>query len=150
MSHDHIGIPKFIERGFAINESVWVYDLIREKKYKTSIDRLGTENKYYDEDVEKTILAGGVESNFSSFYNYFCGTTDIKLINKLLITNRSLVEQFFSFMFLRAKKVFEQINEDSVETKIIGDFDHSQLLTIKSKIGATPFSIIGEKYFFIL
>ena len=37
MSHDHIGIPKFLEQGFANGEKVFCYDLVRDKGYQTSI-----------------------------------------------------------------------------------------------------------------
>ena len=37
MSHDHIGIPKFLEQGFANDGKVYCYDLVRDKGYQTSI-----------------------------------------------------------------------------------------------------------------
>lgn len=67
MSHDHIGIPRFIQNGFSDNGRVFVYDLIRDKQYSSSIDILGTKNNYYDEDVEKKILSSGVETQFGLF-----------------------------------------------------------------------------------
>ena len=37
MSHDHIGIPKFLEQEFANDGKVYCYDLVRDKGYQTSI-----------------------------------------------------------------------------------------------------------------
>ncbi len=148
MAHDHVGIPKFIEKGFSNNNQVFVFDTIRNKRYPMSIDRLGTENDYYDEDVEKIILANGIEDNFSQLYNDFCGTQDIRTMKKILDLNVELVEQFFSFMYLRAKKTLEQINNESITTKIFGDLDHSELLRIQTVINTNPLKIIGEEYSF--
>lgn len=67
MANDHVGVPRFIEQGFANKTQVYKYDLIRKKEYRESIDTLGTENNYYDDDVEKEILASGIENQFSLF-----------------------------------------------------------------------------------
>ena len=34
MSHDHVGIPKFIEKGFSDKEKVYVYNLMSDKVYQ--------------------------------------------------------------------------------------------------------------------
>ena len=104
MSHDHVGIPKLIQHGFANEEQTYCYDIIRKKGYFCNIDRLGTENNYYDEDVEKDLLAKNVEYNFSLLYNDYCSSTDIDFMKRTLDNNVELIEQFFSFMYLRAKK----------------------------------------------
>lgn len=52
MSHDHVGVPKFI-KSFSIDDRVFCYNLKIDRFYGCSIDRLGTKNNYYDEDVEK-------------------------------------------------------------------------------------------------
>lgn len=104
MHHDYVGIPKFIQRGFSKDGKAYCYNLIKNKSYWTSIDRLGTEGNYFDDDVETDLLANGVESQFSVFYNKFCGTTDTNCMINLLKANKEMVTQFFSFMFSRAKK----------------------------------------------
>lgn len=53
MSHDHIGIPKFIEKDFQWWESI-LLQFEKDKHYFDLIKKLGTKNNYYDEDVEKT------------------------------------------------------------------------------------------------
>lgn len=148
MAHDHIGIPKFIEKGFSYNNQVYVSDVLRDKRYVMSVDRLGTENNYYDEDVEKQILASGIESSFSQFYNDFCGTRDIKFMKQILDLNTALIEEFFSFMFMRAKKTLEQVNRESITSQVFGNIDHSELLRIQLLIQTNPLQIIGKKFSF--
>ena len=148
MSHDHIGVPKFIEKGFSINNSVYCYNLINDKCYGNSIDRLGTKNNYYDEDVEKTLLANKIECQFSIFYNDFINAKTSDELVALVKNNNAVIEQFFSFMYLRSMKTLNEINKESITAKIFGDISHSELLRINSLINVNPFKIIGESYSF--
>ena len=148
MANDHVGIPRFIEEGFANKKKVYKYDLIREKEYAESIDTLGTKNNYYDEDVEKELLARRIESRFAIFYNAFCKATNQHEMRVILDSNIELVEKFFSFMFLRAKKILETINKESITSKIFGNLDHSELLRIQTMINENPLEIIGKEYYF--
>ena len=148
MANDHVGIPRFIEEGFANKKKVYKYDLIREKEYAESIDTLGTENNYYDEDVEKELLARRIENRFGLFYNNFCNATNLYEMRSMLNSNIKLVEKFFSFMFLRAKKILEIINKESITSKIFGNLDHSELLRIQTMINVNPLEIIGKEYYF--
>lgn len=91
MSHDHIGVPRFIEKGFSKNCQVHVYDVIREKEYKMSINRLGTKQNYYDKDVEENLLANGIENNFSQLYIDFCNANGISKKKEILDQNLELI-----------------------------------------------------------
>ena len=144
MSKDHVGIPRFIQQGFADKNHVFKYDLIRDKLYKESINTLGTEKEYYDDDVENEILASGIENQFSLIYNNICNTKNPDEIKQTLDTNTKLVENFFSFMFLRAKKSLELVNKESLTSKIFGDLSHSDLLRIQTKIKVNPLNHLGS------
>lgn len=148
MSHDHIGIPKFIEKGFSNDGKVYCYNLKKDKHYFDLINKLGTKNNYYDEDVEKNLLAQGVELQFSLFYNDFCKANDSETMIKILNNNIKLVEQFFSFMFMRSITTLNEINDKSETSKLFGEIDHSELLRINSEINVNPFKIIGDEYSF--
>lgn len=148
MSHNHVGIPRFIQNGFAYKNKVFVSDIVRNKIYQTSIDRLGTENNYYDEDVEK-VLASDIEANFSSFYNNFCNT-DPSSMKQILDSNVKLVERFLSFMYIRAKKTLSQINDESITAKAFGEISHSELLNIQSSININPLTICKDYSFYPL
>lgn len=146
MLHSHIGVPKFIERGFSLNEKAYVYDIIRNKDYIMPIDRLGTTNNYYENDVEKNILANGIEAEFSKFYNDFCNANNPQQMFKLLSINNHLVQQFFSFMFMRAKKTLVDVNDNSLSSKLFGNLNHSDLLRIQLELNTNPLKIVGDKY----
>lgn len=69
-------------------------------------------------------------------------------MKSILDLNTKLVEQFFSFMFLRAKKSLETINNESITSAVFGNLEHSELLRIQTIIKVNPLQIIGEKYCF--
>ncbi len=149
MSHDHVGIPRFIEKGFSNNnEKAYCYNLKNDKGYCVSIDRLGTQKNYYDEDVEKELLAQKIEKQFSLFYNDFCGTTNPNIMTNILKENTKLVEQFFSFMFMRSKKTLNIFNNNSISSKMLGNLSHSDLLRTNLEIQTNPFKMIGDEYRF--
>lgn len=102
--HSHIGIPRIIEKGFSNNNQVSVFDTIRNSIYKASINRLGTKNNYYDEDVEKELLAKNVEKHFSEFYKNFCDSKNINEMQKVLNSSTEVIQYFLGFMFMRTKK----------------------------------------------
>lgn len=66
----------------------------------------------------------------------------------ILDANTNLIEQFFSFMFLRAKKSLESINNESITSLVFGSLSHSDLLRIQMAINMNPLKIIGDKYKF--
>lgn len=146
MSHDHIGIPRFLEQGFANGEKVFCYDLVRDKGYQTSITHLGTQNNYYDDDVEKTILADDVEADFAKFYNSFCGAKNHGEMYEALRSNIDSIRRFFRFMFMRSKKTLAIINERSIISQVCGDMDHSELLRIVNKTAIDPFIMTRSNY----
>ena len=148
MSHDHVGVPKFIENGFSNNGKVYCYNLLKDNWYPTSTDKLGTENNYYDEDVEKKLLADSIEYEFSRFYNVFCFTTDTNFMASFLNRNIKLVEQFFSFMVMRSKKTLEIVNDSSLSSELLGDLDHSGLVRLSLAIKPNPLTTIGAEYQF--
>lgn len=67
---------------------------------------------------------------------------------KILNNNIKLVEQFFSFMFMRSITTLNEINDKSETSKLFGEIDHSELLRINSEINVNPFKIIGDEYSF--
>lgn len=148
MSHDHVGVPKFIENGFSNNGQVYCYNLLNDKGYHTSTDRLGTEKNYYDENVEKKLLADNIEYQFSLFYNVFCFTTDLNFMASFLNKNIKPVEQFFSFMFMRSKKTLEVVNDNSLSRELFGNLNHSDLLRQNLVIQSNPLTMIGAEYQF--
>ena len=149
MSHSHIGVPRFIEKGFSTNqEKVYCYDLKREKDYYASIDRLGTKNNYYDKDVEESLLGANVEKEFGLFYKDFCDTSNASQLCNILRQNKQLVIEFFSFMFARAKKSLEIINNESLSSRLLGTLNHSDYLKIQSLIKVNAVEIIGKDYEF--
>lgn len=145
MAHDHVGIPRFIERGFSINDRTYVYNIEKHKIYQTNVDRLGTRNDYYEEYVEKEILKK-FEDEFSTFYNEYTKITDSNSLVVLLNQNKSIVEKYMSFMYFRSKKVLDDINKYSRSSKIFGELSHSSLLEINSEININPISILGDEY----
>lgn len=146
MSHDHIGIPRFLEQGFANDGKVYCHDLVRDKGYQALITRLGTQSNYYDDDVEKTILADDVEADFAEFYNSFCGSKSHKGMFWALWFNIATIKRFFRFMFMRSKKILAMINDRSVSSKVFGDMDHSELLRIAKDMIVDPFLLAGPMY----
>ena len=119
--HSHIGIPRIIEKGFSNNNQVSVFDTIRNSIYKASINRLGTKNNYYDEDVEKELLAKNVEKHFSEFYKNFCDSKNINEMQKVLNSSTEVIQYFLGFMFMRTKKTLDIINDKSPLSKICGN-----------------------------
>lgn len=148
MSHDHIGVPRFIENGFSINKKVYCYNLKINKCFKTSTDRLGTKKDYFSKEVETDLLANGIESDFTDFYKLFCETTDDDEKVNILNSNKELVTQFISFMFFRSINSLNLANENCLSSKIIGEMDHSEFLKISSIIKLNPLKMIGDNYKF--
>ena len=149
MSHDHIGIPRFIQEGFATSGIVASYDTALDIIRTSPISKLGTSVDYYDEDVEKDLLANKVEGEFSKLYHDITSTKDLGLIEKTIIGNKTLIAQFFSFMYMRAKKMVDTVNQNSLSSKIFGNVDHSELLRIQANIFVDPLKMIGEEYFIL-
>lgn len=146
MSDDHVGIPRFIENGFAVSGMVFSYDTSLNRIRHSPINKLGTEKDYYDPDVEKELLANNIESNFSKLYNSITNTTDIDVIGKAINSNKCLIVLFFSFMFFRSKKSLEEANKSSLSSALFGNLDHSELLRIQSIIQVDPLKLIGNQY----
>ena len=78
ISNDHVGVPRFIEEGFATSGKVASYDVVLDRIRLSPINRLGTETNYYDDDVEKKLLSNEIEGEFSKFYNSVTSTTNVK------------------------------------------------------------------------
>lgn len=134
MSKDHVGTPRFIMEGFSVNNHAWCYNTINNKKYNCNISDLGVENNYYDEYVEKNILANDVESEGAKFRQEFLGIIDKKdnyWGNKLVAfthNNKTIVTRMFSYMLFRAKKALEPINKESIPKVLLGEISHSDFL----------------------
>ena len=109
MSNSHIGIPRFIQDGFANSGIAISYDTKLDRIRKSPIDKLGTAIDYYDEDVEKGLLANKVEAEFAKLYRDITSTTNLELIRFIVINNKELITQFFSFMYMRAKKCWRKL-----------------------------------------
>ena len=146
MSNDHVGIPRFIQEGFAISGKVASYDTKLDRIRISPISKLGTDINYYDEDVEKILLANKIEGEFSKFYHDITSTIDIAFIEQTINNNTKLITQFFSFMYLRAKKALDEVNKNSLSSKVFGNLDHSELLRIQAQILVNPLEMIGKEY----
>lgn len=146
MSYDHVGIPRFIQEGFATSGKVASYDTELDRIRISPISKLGTDVNYYDEDVEKILLANKIEGEFSKFYHDITSTTDIPFIEQTINSNTKLITQFFAFMYLRAKKSLDEVNKNSLSSKVFGDLDHSELLRIQAQILVNPLEMIGKEY----
>ncbi len=146
MPQDHVSIPKFIEKGFSKEEKVFCYNLELNKTYKTDVSRFGTQRDYYDEHVEKDILANGIEHEFSCLYNAITNTTNVDIIVKEVTNNEKLVSQFFSFMFMRAKQTLADINKNSITSQFLGNLSHSDLIRMQLDMKIDPLTMIGEEY----
>ena len=148
MSHDHVGVARFVENGFSIKEKTFCFNIHQQKLYQTSIDRLGVENNYYDIDVEKNLLAAGIEKQFWLFYKDFCGTRNPELMIGILKNNKELVTQYFSFMYFRSKKILEQANNEGISSKYLRKINHSEILRLQSIMQTNPLQMIGNSYDF--
>ena len=146
MSNCHVGIPRFIQEGFATSGIVVSYDTKLDRIRKSPIEKLGTSVNYYDEDVEKDLLANQVEAEFSKFYRDITSTKNPDFILSIVLNNKELITQFFSFMYMRAIKMVDEVNKISLSSAIFGDIDHSELLRIQSHIMVNPLKMIGEDY----
>ena len=71
MSNDHVGVPKFIEKGFSHDNQVMVFNVPLGKEYICNVDNLGVQRNYYEKDIEKDLLATNLEYKFSLFYSTF-------------------------------------------------------------------------------
>ncbi len=147
MSHDHIGITRLVESGFANHGKVYVYDTIRQKSYWSSIDRLGTENNYYDKDVEKWLLSENIEKQFGQFYKDFCVTLDLKKMVRILSNNKELVSQYYSFMLFRSKRFLDFVNGQDLTKQTFGSLDHSEFLRFLFADGYKALTANEEEYF---
>lgn len=147
MSHDHVGVPRFIEEGFSNSGRVYCYNLVIDKIYPTNTERLGTKNNYYEDDVEKDILAQDVEHQFSLFYKDFCSTRDPDVMVKILNLNQQLVKEFLSFMCMRSKKVLDEINKNCLSASPRGKvLSHSELLRKNSLLKVDFLKMIENKH----
>ena len=146
MANHHIAIPRFIEEGFAVSGKVESYDFDPDRFRSSPTSKLGTAEDYYDQDVEKTLLANKVENEFSKLYKDITSTMNPIFIKCCLDNNKELVTQFFSFAFLRAKKSLQTINDNSLSSAVFGEMDHSELLRIQTYIQVNPLQLVGEKY----
>lgn len=128
MSHDHVGIPKFIQKKFSKNNQVYCYDYIRKKEYYVSIDRLGVEKNYYEKNVEINILSNDIENRFAPFFDKYLKNDNSQNKLIMLLENEKLVIEFLIFMIYRSKKYLSKINGESIINNTITPLNHSELL----------------------
>lgn len=145
-SRDHVGIPKFIELGFAKNEQAFCFNFRNHQIYEINVKKLGVEKDYYTEDVEKDILANGIEKDFSEFYRKYIKTDVPFDKSNLIIANQKVIVNFFSFMFMRSKENKNFININSKASPLFGDLSHSELLKTNNELRIDCFKLLGDKY----
>ena len=151
MSNDHVGVPKKVMLNFSQKNHVYCYDFVRKKDYSSHVEALGVEHNYYDDDVEKGILANDVEGKFSPFAETFAINVSIEnwdYINELVDQHKSIIARMFSFMYMRAKKTLEQMNEETIIGQAIGGFNHSELLRVIYNMEMDIIGMLGDKYDF--
>lgn len=151
MSNDHVGIPKKVMLNFAHKNHVFCYDFARNKDYPSHVENIGAEHNYYDDDVEKGILANDVERKYAPFVDKFASSASFEnydYLNELVNQNREIITRMFSFMYMRAKKTLEQMNEETIIGKAIGGFTHSELLRVIYDMKMDIIGMLGDEYDF--
>jgi hypothetical protein len=88
-SKDHVGVTREIEEEWAINHHVFCYSLLSKKAYPISVQKLGAEGGYYQGDVEKDLLADGVEADFGKFLHLYNREDDPIKLNEILSANNN-------------------------------------------------------------
>lgn len=153
--HSHVGVPKIIQKGFTYDgKQVYCYDIDEDKLFSTNIDRLGTKRNYYEYEVENKLLAQDVEKELGAFYCDYCNASLVKLarideMDSILQTNFVLVQEFFSFMYTRSRKVHQIINgvySELSNNKNIDELSHSELLKINKDVLIKPNGLTRSKY----
>lgn len=145
MSNDHVGIPRFLEDGFAINGYIAYFNFKSNKMLRTKAEKLGVENDYYDSQVEHGLLSDNLEKRFADFYHSFL-SSDSRSFQQKIADNRELIMQFFRFMFFRSKKILDIVNQESKSSKTIGNMSHSEFLIIESFCKASPTDMLGKDF----
>lgn len=145
MPNDHVGIPRFLEEGFAANGYVACFNFKSNKMLRTKAENLGVENDYYDSRVERGLLSDNLEKRFADFYHLFL-SSDPRSFPQIIADNRELIMQFFRFMFFRSKKILDLVNKESESSKTLGNMSHSEFLIIESFCKASPTDMLGDGF----
>ncbi len=146
---DHVGVAKFVMRGFSINNQVFCYNVLYSKSYKISVNKLGTINGYYDREVEQQLLANGIESGFASVYYQILGETNLERMCEITNENKITIQNYLSLMYSRSRVILKMVNDDRKFLEQFGVLTHSNLLVINKKLKNNFLRIIGEEYVII-
>ena len=144
--HSHVGIPKCLQLEFANKEQIQVFDVARNKAYSSNCDRAGTENHYYDEDVED-LLSKRVETGLSLLIKELKACANNVEFANCLQSHTAILEDFFKFQLQRSKKMLEGINKNSLSAKVYGPYSHSDLLRTIDSINANILETLGNSLF---
>lgn len=142
----HVGIPKFLINRFANEKKeVAVLNLLNKNKYYDTPKDIGIEKNYYTAQTEE-LLSKNVEAPFSSLLLELDNEKELYKKTYTLNENIKTIENFVKFQFMRAKVTLKQINEISVSASIFGDYNHSNLLEIASKMSNNPILMIPSPW----
>lgn len=142
----HVGAPRFLISRFANkNKQVAVLDLSHQNKYYASPKNIGVEKGYYDQQSE-SLLSETDETHFSELLLSLDKERKLNEKTNLLSKSTEIIETFVKFQFLRSKKSLEIINDNSPSVTLFGDYLHSDLLKISTRIPSNPISMIESPH----
>lgn len=136
----HIGIPKCLLNYFAENDSVNVYSLSNKREYKQKANKAGTENNYYDEEVEQ-ILSCRIETRLGALLKDLGNASSIEEKIRIINNNVETLNDFVVFQFQRAKIALKDYNENSVFA-VFGSLDHSTYIRLLSQLDSHKISLL--------
>ncbi len=103
--HNHVAVPKFIEKGFSTNDRVFVYNKKNDKVYQSSIDRVGVQNSYYDQRVEA--LLQEQENRVAPIIARIINANNVEQKQDMVMESKEIISRFLNLMLLRSKGMFE-------------------------------------------
>jgi hypothetical protein len=102
-------VPQFLLKNFSIagnEKQIWVYDKLKENKFKTNIKNVACENHFYNFNIQNVIVSiEPVLSNFETKASMAINKiTEQKNLSCLSEEDRIVLSYFFSLQFVRTKQ----------------------------------------------
>lgn len=100
-------VPKFVLKNFTFdNNQIWVFDKQTDKKFKTNIDNIASENKFYDFNFKNVVLT--LEPSLSTFESKVAKIITEIVTKKTLFflkkEDKIILSYFFALQFVRTKQ----------------------------------------------
>lgn len=125
-------VPQFYLRNFSITsqESVWCFDKITRKKFKSKIRNIGCEKSYYSQEIEHYLA--DIESQASPVLKKLIDNKDLK---KLLWAEREKLASFISIQDNRTYELRETIKPANkwLLEKIIDSMPEEKKMSLSEK-----------------